>query len=143
MGHFSAFAGSVALAVIMFPVVARTTEDIENPAWFIMWLEGGYATYTRVPNYYQGITPRIYWSCGGGENASGADPGYEYGGAIGQVPYGANHNFPPNRHNGSGPVAFCDGHVAVMTPDKLNCKPGNANWDGPWSIKMSDDKNPG
>jgi phosphate transport system permease protein len=30
MGHFSAFAGSVALAVIMFPVVARTTEDILN-----------------------------------------------------------------------------------------------------------------
>jgi phosphate transport system permease protein len=30
LGHFSAFAGSVALAVIMFPVVARTTEDILN-----------------------------------------------------------------------------------------------------------------
>jgi phosphate transport system permease protein len=30
MGHFSAFAGAVALAVIMFPVVARTTEDILN-----------------------------------------------------------------------------------------------------------------
>jgi phosphate transport system permease protein len=30
MGHFSAFAGSVALAVIMLPVVARTTEDILN-----------------------------------------------------------------------------------------------------------------
>jgi phosphate transport system permease protein len=30
MGHFSAFAGSCALAVIMLPVVARTTEDILN-----------------------------------------------------------------------------------------------------------------
>ena len=30
MGHFSAFAGSIALAVIMFPVVTRTTEDILN-----------------------------------------------------------------------------------------------------------------
>jgi len=30
MGHFSAFAGAVALAVIMLPVVARTTEDILN-----------------------------------------------------------------------------------------------------------------
>ena len=30
MGHFSALAGSVALAVIMLPVVARTTEDILN-----------------------------------------------------------------------------------------------------------------
>jgi len=30
LGHFSAFAGSVALAVIMLPVVARTTEDILN-----------------------------------------------------------------------------------------------------------------
>ena len=30
IGHFSAFAGSVALAVIMLPVVARTTEDMLN-----------------------------------------------------------------------------------------------------------------
>ena len=27
MGHFSRFAGSVALAILMFPVVVRTTED--------------------------------------------------------------------------------------------------------------------
>jgi phosphate transport system permease protein len=30
MGHFSAVAGAVALAVIMFPVITRTTEDILN-----------------------------------------------------------------------------------------------------------------
>jgi phosphate transport system permease protein len=29
-GHFSGFAGSVALALLMFPVILRTTEDILN-----------------------------------------------------------------------------------------------------------------
>src|SRR5207237_10899947 len=30
MGHFSAWAGSVALAIIMIPVIVRTTEDMLN-----------------------------------------------------------------------------------------------------------------
>jgi len=30
LGHFSGFAGSIALAIIMFPVITRTTEDMLN-----------------------------------------------------------------------------------------------------------------
>ena len=112
----------------------RSTEEIENPAWFVMWMELDQPTASSPFNAptdsvhpHSGLYEHI--SCGLEGNANATTYG----------PFGSANNYPPMRHMGSGNVAFCDGHVAAMNAGKM----GGTTFTGPWTCTMSDDNTPG